>query len=177
MNVSGISLSLKLVNEAKRINANTTPLAPISAEFGNRIKCAIPVISAVIAMVHTRVFPPYRSSSMGPRISMVMRLPVRWDIELCPNIWQKNLKYVRGLAIEERYTENKAALVLLCVSSPSTNATTHMAVNVSMTGEFNTILYLELLLLPDLDVAIFTSYSQFCYMIIFNFSGNTEKVT
>ena len=97
-NVSGTAPSRVRVMDDSRIIANTTPLAPSSMTRGKKMKLISPVSSAAASITRIRSSEPYFSSSIGPRISMYIRLPSRWPQSAWPNTWHTILSQVSGLA-------------------------------------------------------------------------------
>ena len=68
--------SFMFPHDARRINMNTIPLAPQRATLKKTMLIAA-VSTAVTAIMNKRRLLPYFSSSIGPRIRMKLKLPIK----------------------------------------------------------------------------------------------------
>jgi hypothetical protein len=100
INVSGTSPLLKLVNDAKSIIMNTTPLAP-RRPVEKKITFSAPVTRAVMEIIIKSETEPYTSSSIGPISKINAKLEKRWGQLACPSTCVKSVIQFRKLKKEK----------------------------------------------------------------------------
>lgn len=132
--VIGIPSSFPVI-EAKRINANTTPLDPSNITSGWTRLWNNPVTTAVttITMISLSW---YFSSRIGPSNKRYRQLDTRWAKSLWPKQWPTNLTYVKGFNHDDLYVEKNNSVDAPFVTLSRTMVIKHIITNSKVIGAF-----------------------------------------